>query len=107
MGQVAKLIPEHQSGVIPNQLVVDVGTATYTTTSTSATYRTNLNFVVGGVVNLINDASIATDEKSMYSVPSGAVSNGAITVSRSSHQAISGASVFVMLIGYQYDTVAT
>lgn len=106
MGQFYRLEPQGQHGVIPNQLTVDVGTVTYTTTSTSATYRTQLDFVVGGFVNLVNDATIPTDASVGFSVPTGAVSSGSITISRSSQAAISGAVACVMLIGYQYDTVA-
>lgn len=94
-----KLMPAIPEGGDPYQLEAEVGYATYTTTSTSATLRTRLAVVLGGFVNLVDDATIATDEKSMYSIPRGAVSSGAITVSRSSHQAISAATVCVLLVG--------
>lgn len=94
-----KLMPSVAEGIEPGQLELEVGTATYTTTSTSAAFRTRLANVWAGFVNLVNDATIATDEKSAYSVPLGAVTSGAITISRSSHQAISGAVVCVVLIG--------
>lgn len=96
-----KLMPALAEGAEPYQLEAEIGIATYTTTSTSATLRTRLSTVVAGFVNLIDDATIETDAKSYYSIPRGTVSNGAITVSRSSHQAISGASVCVILVGYK------
>jgi len=95
-----KLMPSATEGIEPGQLELEVGTATYTTTSTSATFRTRLANVWAGFVTLINDATIATDAGlPAFSIPTGAVSNGAITISRSSQAAISGSSVCVMLIG--------
>lgn len=94
-----KLAPATAEGTEPYQVEMEVGLATYTTTSTSATYRTNLDTVLAGFVNLVNDATIETDVKSAYSVPLGAVTSNAITISRSSHQAISGAVVCVVLFG--------
>ena len=94
-----KLAPATAAGTEPYQLEMEVGLATYTTTSTSATYRTNLDTVVAGFAHLVNDATIETDAKSYYSIPIGAVTSNAILVSRSSHQALSGAVVCVLLIG--------
>lgn len=94
-----KLAPATAEGTEPYQIEMEVGLATFTTTVTSATYRTNLDSVIAGFVNLVNDSTIATDEKSFYSVPLGAVSSNAITISRSSHQAISGSTICVVLIG--------
>lgn len=94
-----KLIPYEGQGVEPGQLHVEVGLATYTTTSTSVAFRTTINNIVFGVAHLVNDATIETDAKSFYSIPIGAVTSNSILVSRSSHQAISGSTVCVMLIG--------
>jgi hypothetical protein len=94
-----KLMPALAEGVDPYQYEIEVGTATFTTTSTSATFRTRLGNVVGGFVNLTGDATIPTDSSVAYNIPLGAVSNGAITVSRSSQAAISGSVVCVLLVG--------
>lgn len=95
-----KLMPSVAEGIEPGQLEIEIGTATYTTTSTSATFRTRLSNVWAGFASLINDATIATDAGlPAFSIPTGAVSSGAITVSRSSQSAISGSSICVMLIG--------
>jgi hypothetical protein len=94
-----KLMPYEGQGVEPGQLHIEVGLATYTTTSTSVAFRTTIANVHGGVVNLVNDATIATDEKSFYSIPIGAVTSNSITISRSSHQAIYGAVISVMIWG--------
>ena len=96
---IFKLMPATPEGPDPYQLEFEVKTATFTTTATTAALRTNLDSIVAGFVNLVNDATIATDEKSAYSVPLGAVTSNSILISRSSHQAISGATVCVMLVG--------
>ena len=94
-----KFIQGTPEGTEPYQMEVEVSLATFTTTSTSVTVRTRLARVEAGFVNLVNDPTIPTDATADFSVPIGAVSNGAITVSRSSQVPISGAVVCVMLIG--------
>lgn len=96
---IYKMMPATPEGAEPYQVEAEVGNATFTTTATTAALRTNLDTIVAGFVNLVNDTTIATDEKSYYSVPLGAVTSNSINISRSSHQAISGASVCVLLLG--------
>lgn len=94
-----KLTQTLQDGVEPYQYEVEVGLATYTNDGTSVTVRTTLNRVLAGFVTLINDATIATDQKAFFSVPTGLVTSNAITISRSSHQAITDAAICYMLVG--------
>lgn len=96
---IFKLMPSTPEGVDPAQLELEVGTATYTNDGTSVTVRTRLSNIKGGFVTLVNDTTIATDEKAFFSVPTGAVSNGAIVISRSSSQAITDAAICYMLVG--------
>jgi len=90
------------------QQLFDVGDVTYSTTDSQATYRTSLSFISGGVVNLTGTTSFATDGTNVQndiSIPLGAVSSGAITLTRSS-SALSAGKYSVLLWGDKFDTQA-
>ena len=88
--------------------LIDVGEVTYSTTDSQATYRTRLTFVKGGIVNLTGTTSFATDGTNVQndvSIPLGAVSSGAITLTRSS-SALTAGRYSVLLWGDKFDTQA-
>lgn len=89
------------------QQLVDIGTVTFLTTDSQATLRTNLKFVDGGLANLTGTTSNATDFTGgdELSIPIGAVSSNAITLTRSSG-ATSAGKYFVVLFGNKFDTEA-
>jgi len=82
------------------EVIYEVGTATFSTTDSQATYRTSLTEIVGGFVNITDTFSPATDSDTMdtVSIPLGAVTSGSITLTRSS-KGSSGATYSVALFG--------
>lgn len=108
MGQIYKGFDPDVRDQNPMQLLFDVGEVTFSTTDSQATYRTELTHVTGGVVNITDTWSFATDGTNVQndvSVPLGAVSGGSVTLTRSSASA-SGAKYSVILWGRKFDTVA-
>jgi hypothetical protein len=87
----------------PFQVVIDVGTVTFSTTDSQATYRTKLLDIVGGSVNLTGTTSAATDAASNdeVSIPLGAVTSGSITLTRSS-KGTSAGKYAVILYGRRF-----
>lgn len=105
MGQLYKLVPIEQHGDDAGQLMFEVGKVTFSTTDSQATFRTLLTEIHAGQVNLTDTWSAATDAAAndAVAVPLGAVSSGAITLTRSS-KGSSGAVYSVLLIGRRWDT---
>jgi len=103
MGRLLSLPVENQQGDNPHQIVMDVGTVTFSTTDSQATYRTKLLQVISGSATLTGTTSLATDSttKDWVSIPVGAVSSGAVTITRSS-AGTSAAKYAIVLIGTKY-----
>ena len=91
-------------GLIPlgEDLYIDVGRGTYSTTDSEATVRTQLDEIAFGIAGVNDTFSAATDAGVMDTLHVGlAVSSGAVTITRSS-KATSGATFFYMLIGRKF-----
>lgn len=104
MGQEFALSSVLEKGENPFQVIVDIGTVTYSTTDSQATYRTELDQILGGTCNLTGTTSLATDASSTaedLSIPLGTVTAGAIVLTRSS-KALSGAKHSVVLYGTKF-----
>lgn len=103
MGQEFALASLVEKGANPFQKIVDIGTVTFSTTDSQATYRTSLKEVLFGTAGITGTTSLATDatEKDWVNIPLGTVTAGAITLTRSS-KGTSGAKYAVMLIGTKY-----
>jgi hypothetical protein len=85
----------------PFQVIMDVGTVTFSTTDTQATYRTKLLDITGGSVNLTGTHSTATDATDVVAFPLGAVTSGAITLTRGTN-GTSGGVYAVTLFGRKF-----
>lgn len=103
MGREHTLPVSNQSGDNPHQLLVDVGTVTFSTTDSQATYRTNLLQIESASACLTGTTSLATDSttKDWVSIPLGAVTAGAITITRSS-AGTSAAKYAIVLYGTKF-----
>lgn len=106
MGELIKLNRASTEGTDIGQVLQDIGQVTFSTTDSQATYRTSLTEITAGIVNITDTWSFATDGTNVQndvSIPLGAVSGGAITLTRSSSSA-SGATYSVVLYGKVFDT---
>jgi len=100
MGRQFNLPVANQTGDNPHQVQVEIGTVTFSTTDSQATFRTTLKHVLSGAAVLTGTTSLATDSttKDWVSIPLGAVTSGAITITRSS-AGTSGAKYAITLFG--------
>lgn len=103
MGQEFALSSVLEKGDNPFQVIVDIGTVTFSTTDSQAAYRTEIDQIMGGFASLSGTASLATDSTNKESavIPLGAVTSGSITITRSS-KAESGAKHSVLLFGRKF-----
>lgn len=103
MGLEAALATANEKGQNPYQLFVDIGTVTYSTTDSQATYRTNLLEIKAAFGTKVGTTSLATDSttKDWVNIPLGKVTSGSITVTRSS-AGTSAAQYSIILIGTKY-----
>lgn len=103
MGQQFALASQNEKGDNPFQEYLEIGKVTFSTTDSQATYRTTLLTIKSAAASLNGAVSAATDAAAndVVSIPTGAVSSGSITVTRSS-KGTSGATYNVILVGNKY-----